>query len=180
MSDHVKTILFVEDSEIEHLAYRTAMEREGYHVHWAKDGLEAMRMLHSIIPDLVLLDLVLPRFDGVDVMKFIQAQASLKTVPVIIFSTNSIIESDDEVLLEGATKRLLKSQCTPSIMLKTIKDIFTGRIAVKPVAKPSSENAHKCDNGDLREGNTAQRAEAALADYQEPNTAQRADAAVAD
>jgi DNA-binding response OmpR family regulator len=179
MSEHVKTILFVEDSEVELLAYRTAMEREGYCVHWAKDGLEAMRMLHNIIPDLVLLDLVLPRFDGVDVLKFIQAQTSLKTVPVIIFSTNSIIESDDEVLLEGATKRLLKSQCTPQIMLKTIKDIFTGKIAAKPATKPA-DKSQPHDNGDLRERNTTQRAEAALADYQEPNTAQRADAAMVD
>src|SRR5580704_6837503 len=169
MSEHVKTILFVEDSEVELLAYRTAMEREGYCVHWAKDGLEAMRMLHTIIPDLVLLDLVLPRFDGVDVLKFIQAQASLKTVPVIIFSTNSIIESDDESLLEGATKRLLKSQCTPSIMLKTIRDIFAGKIAVKPAVK-AADATQVPGEGNLPERNTAQRAEAALADYQEPNT----------
>jgi CheY-like chemotaxis protein len=179
MTDHVKTILFVEDSEVELLAYRTAMERDGYCVHWAKDGLEAMRMLHNIIPDLVLLDLVLPKFDGVDVMKFIQAQAALKTVPVIIFSTNSIIESDDEILLEGATKRLLKSQCTPQIMLKTIRDIFTGKIAVKPASK-SGEKSQPRNDGDLPERNTTQRAEAALADYQEPNTAQRADAAMVD
>jgi DNA-binding response OmpR family regulator len=179
MTDHVKTILFVEDSEVELLAYRTAMEREGYCVHWAKDGLEAMRMLHNIIPDLVLLDLVLPKFDGVDVLKFMQAQASLKMVPVIIFSTNSIIESDDEVLLEETTKRLLKSQCTPQIMLKTIKDIFTGKIAVKPAAKGAGKSQSQ-DDGDLREHNTTQRAEAALADYQEPNTQQRADAAMVD
>jgi CheY-like chemotaxis protein len=179
MTDHVKTILFVEDSEVELLAYRTAMERDGYCVQWAKDGLEAMRLLHNIIPDLVLLDLVLPKFDGVDVMKFIQSQAALKTVPVIIFSTNSIIESDDEALLEGATKRLLKAQCTPQIMLKTIKDIFTGKIAVKPASK-SAEKAQSHDEGDLRERNTSERAEAASADYQEPNTAQRADAAMVD
>jgi DNA-binding response OmpR family regulator len=179
MNDHVKTILFVEDSEVELLAYRTAMEREGYCVHWAKDGLEAMRMLHNIIPDLVLLDLVLPRFDGVDVLKFIQGQASLKTVPVIIFSTNSIIESDDEGLLEETTKRLLKSQCTPQIMLKTIRDIFSGKISVKPAAKAVNQSSSQ-DDGDLRERNTAQRAEAALADYQEPNTQQRADAAIVD
>lgn len=179
MTDQVKTILFVEDSEVELLAYRTAMEREGYCVHWAKDGLEAMRMLHNIIPDLVLLDLVLPKFDGVDVLKFIQAQNALKTVPVVIFSTNSIIESEDEGLLEGATRRLLKAQCTPPMMLKTIKDIFAGKITSKPAAKPA-DKSQPHDDGDLQERNTAQRAEAALADYQEPNTQQRADAAIVD
>jgi two-component system cell cycle response regulator DivK len=179
MIDHVKTILFVEDSEVELLAYRKAMEREGYCVHWAKDGLEAMRMLHNIIPDLVLLDLLMPKFDGVDVMKFIQAQEELKLVPIIIFSTNSIIDSDDEGLLEGAIKRLLKSQCTPQLMLKTIRDVFEGKITPKDVVKSAEKNKQGSEPG-YRERNTTQRAEAALADFQEPTTAQRADAAMVD
>lgn len=127
MVEDVKTIFFVEDSEVELLAYRVAMEKAGYCVQWAKDGLEAMRLLHNIVPDLVLLDLMLPRFDGVEVLKFISSSPKLKTVPVIIFSTNSIIDSEDEPLLEGATRRLLKSQCTPPLMLKVIRDVFAGQ-----------------------------------------------------
>jgi len=134
MADDVKTIFFVEDSEVELLAYRAVLERAGYCVQWAKDGLEAMRLLHNIVPDLVLLDLVLPRFDGVEVMKFIGSSAKLKSVPVVIFSTNSIIDSEDEPLLEGAAKRLLKSQCTPTLMLQTIRDIFAGKKAEEPVS----------------------------------------------
>src|ERR1700734_421316 len=179
MTDHVKTILFVEDSEVELLAYRKAMERAGYCVHWAKDGLEAMRMLHNIIPDLVLLDLLLPRFDGVDVLKYIQAQNELKEVPVIIFSTNSIIDSEDEALLEGAIRRLLKSQCTPQLMLKTIHDVFAGKITSKQEVKPAEKSKQGSESG-CREGNTTQRAEAARADFQDPTTQQRAEAAMVD
>jgi CheY-like chemotaxis protein len=140
----VKTIFFVEDSEVELLAYRSAIEKAGYCVQWAKDGLEAMRLLHSVVPDLVLLDLMLPRFDGVEVLKFISSSEKLKKVPVIIFSTNSIIDSEDEPLLEGATRRLLKSQCTPPLMLQVIRDIFAGK-KTDDVATPGSgkENANK-------------------------------------
>ena len=93
MLDELKTIFFVEDSEVELLAYKRVFERAGYCVQAAKDGLEAIRLLHNVMPDLVLLDLLMPRFDGVEVMKFIRSETRLKTVPVIIFSTNSIIEA---------------------------------------------------------------------------------------
>lgn len=124
MSPEAKIILFVEDSEVERLAYQRVLERAGYRVQTARDGLEGLRLLHSIVPDMVLLDLLLPKFDGVEVMKFIRSTPRLKSVPVVIFSTNSIIEAQDEPLLEGATRRLLKSQCNPATMLETIHDIF--------------------------------------------------------
>jgi chemosensory pili system protein ChpA (sensor histidine kinase/response regulator) len=124
MPGKVKTILFVEDSEVERLAYQKVLERAGYQVQLAKDGLDGLRLLHKIVPDLILLDLVLPRFDGVEVLKFVKSEPRLKTVPVVIFSTNSIIEVQDEPVLEGAIRRLLKGQCNPVMMLETIYDIF--------------------------------------------------------
>jgi CheY-like chemotaxis protein len=124
MSEDAKTIFFVEDSDVERLAYQRVLERAGFHVQIARDGLEGLRLLHNVVPDLVLLDLVLPKFDGVEVMKFIRSSPKLKTVPIVIFSTNSIIEAQDEPLLEGATRRLLKCQCNPATMLETIYDIF--------------------------------------------------------
>lgn len=136
-----KTIFFVEDSDVELMAYRTVLERAGYCVVAARDGLEAMRLLHSIVPDLILLDLLLPRLDGVEVLKFIRSHPLLKEVPVIIFSTNSIIEAQDEPLLEGANKRLLKCQSTPAIMLQTVRDVFAGKPLKHPAAADSNDNS---------------------------------------
>lgn len=134
-----KTIFFVEDSEIELIAYRKVLEKDGYCVVAAKDGLEAMRLLHSVIPDLILLDLLLPRFDGVEVLKFIRSHPRLKALPVVIFSTNSIIDMEDEPLLEGTNKRLLKCQCTPAIMLQTIRDVFGGKSLEEPAVVDSRD-----------------------------------------
>ena len=135
-----KTIFFVEDSEIELTAYRTALEKAGFCVVAARDGLEAMRLLHNVIPDLILLDLLLPRFDGVEVLKFIRSHPRLKTLPVVIFSTNSIIEAEDEPLLEGANKRLLKCQCTPAILIQTIRDVLAGKSSESAAAPDSHDN----------------------------------------
>ena len=124
-----KTILFVEDSEVELIAYSNALQKAGYCVHSAKDGLEAMRLLNSIAPDLVLLDLLLPRFNGVEVLKYIRSNANLKNLPVIIFSTNSIIDSEDEPLLEGAARRILKCKCNPAKLLEAIQEVVADKHA---------------------------------------------------
>jgi chemosensory pili system protein ChpA (sensor histidine kinase/response regulator) len=157
MADNVKTIVFVEDSEVELLAYKSMLERAGYCVQTAKDGLQAMRVLNNIVPDLVLLDLVLPRFDGVEVMKFMHGNDRLKHVPVIIFSTNSIIDSFHDPMLEAAARRLLKSQTSPPLMLLAIRDTLAGR-TLADAAKP------KVMSDIDYEPNTAQRAESAVVD----------------
>lgn len=119
-----KTILFVEDSDIERTVYSHALKKAGYDVHAAKDGMEAMRQLHTHVPSLVLLDLLLPRFDGVEVLKFMRKDSRLREVPVIIFSTNSIIEAQDEPLLEMTAKRILKYKCTPRLLLQSIQEVL--------------------------------------------------------
>ncbi len=132
-----KTILFVEDSEVELIAYSNILQKAGFCIHPAKDGLEAMRLLNNIVPDLILLDLMLPRFDGVEVLKYIRSRAHLKNVPVIIFSTNSIIDSSDEPLLEATAKRILKSQCNPSMLLQSIHEVLG-----KTGEEPTMTNGH--------------------------------------
>jgi len=131
-----KTIVFVEDNPVVLMAYRNRLEREGFHVEPAKDGLEAMKLLSKIVPDVVILDLMLPKFNGPEVLKFIHSTPRLNTVCVIILSTNSILEASDEYLLERANKRLLKSSCTPAIMLRAIQESLAN-----PTAKDGSKSS---------------------------------------
>jgi len=119
-----KTILYVEDDPVVLTAYCHRLEREGFSVESAKDGLEAMKILLRLVPDLVVLDLMLPKFDGAEVLKFIQANPRLKTVPVIILSTNSIVDADEEYVLEGASRRLIKDRCTFPMLLEAIQNLL--------------------------------------------------------
>ncbi len=121
-----KTIVFIEDNPLIQMAYRNRLQRDGFQVELASDGLEAMKILSRVVPDLVVLDLLLPKFNGVEVLKFIQSNARLAGVPVVVLSTNSIIDAAEEYVLEGAHERLLKSSCTPSVMLQTIRKLLYG------------------------------------------------------
>lgn len=115
-----KTILYAEDDLVVLTAYRKRLQQAGFRVVSAQDGLEAMKILSSSVPDLVVLDLMLPKFNGEEVLKFIRGDDRLKKLPIIILSTNSIIEAEHEPMLEGVSKRLIKDNCTSAMLLKAI------------------------------------------------------------
>ena len=119
-----KTILFIDDDPTIILAYRTRLTQAGYVVQPAVDGLEAMRQLAVTIPDIIILDLVMPKFNGVEIMGFIRSNPKLKNTPVIVLSSQSIIDSDDEPILETAYRRLIKGACSPDKMLEAIQELL--------------------------------------------------------
>lgn len=144
-----KIILYVEDDPVVLMAYRYRLERVGYAVESARDGLEAMKVLARLVPDLVVLDLMMPRFDGTEVLKYMQADSRLKTVPVVILSTNSITDAAEEYVLEGACRRFLKDKCTFPVLLRAITELLGKSPATadgapaKPVASGPSGKLEK-------------------------------------
>ena len=130
-----KSIVFVEDNPVVLMAYKNRLQREGYHVEPAQDGVEAMKILTQFVPDVLVLDLMLPRLNGVELLRFICADPRYKTVPVIVLSTNSIMDTSDDHVLERANKRLLKGSCTPAIMLQVIQELFAD---VTPSTEPKT------------------------------------------
>jgi chemosensory pili system protein ChpA (sensor histidine kinase/response regulator) len=129
MSDKPKTILFVEDDMVVMVAYGNCLRRAGYVVATAGDGLLALRILNEAVPDLIVLDLMLPRFNGVEVLEYIRANPRLKQLPVITFSTNSIIDAEHELVLETASKRLIKGVCTAATLLEAVQELLPGSSA---------------------------------------------------
>jgi DNA-binding response OmpR family regulator len=116
-----RTILFVEDDAVVLTTYRNLLQREGFRIESAQDGLEALKALSQATPDLVVLDLMLPKFDGADVLKFIRADPRLKVVPIIIFSNAQITDFAEDAI----TRQLRKTDCTPSILVQTIQEMLT-------------------------------------------------------
>jgi DNA-binding response OmpR family regulator len=86
------------------------------------DGIEAMRILSVRTFDLIILDLMLPRFSGTEVLKAVRANPRLNTIPVIIFSSN--MEALPATVLGMANKSLLKGECTFQNLLETIEELL--------------------------------------------------------
>jgi CheY-like chemotaxis protein len=132
-----KTILFVEDDAVVLTTYRNLLQREGFRIESAQDGLEALKALSQATPDLVVLDLMLPKFDGADVLKFIRADPRLKIIPIIIFSNAQIADFAEDAI----TRQLRKTDCTPSILVQTIQEM----LSPAPASATNSANAVQTD-----------------------------------
>jgi len=122
----MKTIFIVEDDAVVVHVYRAKFVREGFGVEVAEDGLVAVRMLAAVKPDVVVLDLMLPKLSGVDVLKFIRSSPALKDTPVIILSNAHMSSLAQQAATIGAERAFLKSSCTPSQLVEVINDILSG------------------------------------------------------
>ncbi len=122
--DQKKNILIVEDDPFMQSLYRKALEREGFTILTAVDGLTAVEMLPNICVDLIVLDLMLPKIPGLKVLETIRADSQNKNLPVLILSNAYLPEMAQKAMKSGATTGILKSECSPKLLVKIIRDIL--------------------------------------------------------
>ena len=79
-------ILIIEDEEIMTNLLQKKLEQEGYDVEVARDGEEGLRLIREIWPDLILLDIIMPKISGLWVMEEINKNPNLKRIPIIVIS----------------------------------------------------------------------------------------------
>ena len=108
--------------------YQDALGQLGTHVKTAGDGIAAIQALRDSKPDVVVLDLMMPRFTGVDVLKFIRSEPALKALPVVVLSNSYMNKLAAEATDLGVQKALLKVSCAPSILIEIINEVLGGRV----------------------------------------------------
>lgn len=113
-------ILIIEDDQIVANIYRNKFALEGFQAETALDGDIGLELLHSFRPDAVLLDLVLPRVTGLEVMRKLRAQKDFEQLPVIVFSNTYLSHMVQEAWKAGATKCLSKASCTPKQVIEAV------------------------------------------------------------
>ena len=119
-----KTILLVEDDAFVSDIYQTKLEQEGFGLILAENGLEAMKRMEEKVPDLILLDIIMPYMGGIEVLKKLKADERWKKIPVIILTNLSQKEEVDEGLSIGADDYLIKSHFTPSEVIGKVKALL--------------------------------------------------------
>jgi CheY-like chemotaxis protein len=103
-------VLIVEDEEALRKVMQEKMEHAGFDTSAAKDGAEAWDMAKSKNPDIILLDLVLPKRNGFDVLGMLKQDPGLKDIPVIVLSNLAEDESLKKALAMGAEDYFVKAQ----------------------------------------------------------------------
>lgn len=86
---HLPTVMVVDDSLTVRKIAGRLLSREGYHVLTAKDGVDALEQLLEVIPDVMLVDIEMPRMDGFDLTRNVRADARLKDIPIIMITSRT-------------------------------------------------------------------------------------------
>jgi len=119
-----KKILLIEDEEIMVNLLQKKLTQEGYEISVARDGEEGLKLIREAVPDLVLLDIIMPKKGGFEVMEVMQKDKNLKNIPVIIISNSGQPVELDRAKELGAKDWLIKTDFDPQEVLdKVVKQI---------------------------------------------------------
>src|SRR6266700_4559970 len=118
-------ILIIEDDQIVANIYRNKFSIDGFQVEIAHDGVAGLDSIRSFRPDAVVLDLMLPKMTGVDLMKKVRSEAEFQKLPIIVFSNTYLTNMVQEAWKAGATKCLSKSNCTPRQVVEVVRSTLS-------------------------------------------------------
>lgn len=116
-----KKILIIEDEEIMVNLLQKKLSQEGYDVSVARDGEEGLRLIKEIMPDLILLDIIMPKMGGLEVMAEMQKDKKLKDILVIIVSNSGQPVEIDKAKELGAKDWLIKTEFDPQEVINKVK-----------------------------------------------------------
>jgi len=119
-------LLIVEDDPLMSRMYQKIFTFEKYDVELARDGQEGLDKAREVKPTLILLDVMMPKMNGLEVLKKLKADPDLKSIPVVML-TNLAGEKDaEEALAAGAVKYIIKSEYDPKTIAGMVKEVLAG------------------------------------------------------
>lgn len=120
----MKKILIVEDDNFIADLYERELKNDGFEVTIARDGMEGEVKARQMKPDLILLDIMLPHRNGIDLLKILKSDPVTKGFKILVLSNLGQEEAIKKTLDMGAEGYLIKSSYTPKEVLNEIKTFF--------------------------------------------------------
>jgi twitching motility two-component system response regulator PilG len=127
-----KTILVVDDSPTVRKLIAGKLEKSGHDVICATDGVEAIERLREVVPDLVLLDITMPRMDGYQVCKMIRSNSTTQNVPVVMISGKDGFFDKVRGRMAGTTGYITKP-FGPDTLMKAVETFLAGGVLSEQV-----------------------------------------------
>jgi DNA-binding response OmpR family regulator len=131
----MKKILIIEDDVIVANVYRNKLAVEGYQTEVALDGETGLKTMRTLKPDLIVLDLMLPKMSGVDVIREIRSESEFFKLPIIVFSNTYLTNMVQQAWKAGANKCLSKASSSPREVVDVVRNTI-GASGVTPQSRP--------------------------------------------
>lgn len=119
-----KSILVVEDNELNMKLFHDLLEAQGYDVLQSRDGMEALKLARTHKPDLILMDIQLPEVSGLEVTKWLKEDEDLRAIPVIAV-TAFAMKGDEEKIREGGCEAYISKPISVVNFLETVEKFLT-------------------------------------------------------
>lgn len=136
----MKKILIIEDDAIVSHIYRSRLEKEGFDVQVAADGQAGYYQLYETKPHALLLDLMLPKLNGIDLLKKIRAVREFERMPVVVFTNAYVANMIHEAFAAGASAVYNKSNVTPRQIIDVLATLLSPAGSTPP-GNPSAASA---------------------------------------
>ncbi len=121
--DHIKILLVEDDSFLVEM-YTTKFELEGFDVVTAEDGARGIELAQSENPDIILLDILMPKMDGFEVLDALKKNSKTKDIPVVLLTNLGQKDDVKKGFEKGAVGYLIKAHFMPSEVVDKIKAIL--------------------------------------------------------
>jgi two-component system, OmpR family, response regulator ArlR len=119
-------LLIIEDDPLMSRMYQKIFTFEGYEVDIANNGEEGLVKIKSNRPTLVLLDIMMPKMNGLEVLDRIKADSDVKSIPVVMLTNLAGIQDAETAMAKGAVKYIVKSEHEPKDIVNMVKEILAG------------------------------------------------------
>jgi len=123
----MKKILIIEDDSFLSEMYSTKLIQEGFEVEVAVDGKQGFEKIKNIKPDLILLDIVLPKIDGFEVLENVKKDTELKNIPIILLTNLGQKSEIEKGLSLGADEYIIKAHFTPTAVVAKVKEMLKSK-----------------------------------------------------
>ena len=120
MADTEKTVLIVEDNELNMKLFNDLLDAHGYRTLQTRDGMEALDMAREHRPDLILMDIQLPEVSGLEVTKWLKADDEPQSIPVVAV-TAFAMKGDEEKIREGGCEAYISKPISVATFLDTVR-----------------------------------------------------------
>jgi len=123
-SDTSLKVIIVEDDEFLSDIYKTKFELEGFKVTAINDGEKGLKAIQTKNPDIVLLDVLLPKLDGFTILQMLKKDVATKDIPVVLLTSRGQKEDVQKGLEMGAADYLIKAHFKPAETVEKVKKIL--------------------------------------------------------
>ena len=155
----MKKILLIEDDKIISNIYSNKFRIEGFQIEVAEDGESGLERARESVPDLIVVDIMLPKMNGIEVIKQIRSRPETRLIPIVVFSNSYLSSLVQDAWKAGANHCLIKASCTPKQLIEVVHKALARENALPlppdamgpdPVAPPPTRDPDSKFEAELR------------------------------